>query len=61
MLTLKGCPRCGGDLYQECNEFDENEEACLQCGYRRFEGALGLADLSIAASGRQPRVTRIAA
>jgi len=26
--TLKGCPRCGGDLYAEDGGF-----TCLQCGY----------------------------
>ena len=26
---LKGCPRCGGDLFSEKSDF-----TCLQCGHR---------------------------
>ncbi len=31
---LKGCPRCGGDVYIE-NGLDEWYEVCLMCSYRR--------------------------
>ncbi len=30
---LKGCPRCGGDLFIE-KGFDNWYEQCLQCSYR---------------------------
>lgn len=30
---LRGCPRCGGDLYISKDEYDTWHEACLQCGY----------------------------
>ena len=32
MLWPKGCPRCNGDLNQECDIYGEYT-ACLQCGY----------------------------
>ncbi len=32
MLWLKGCPRCNGDLNEECDMYGEYT-ACLQCGY----------------------------
>ena len=31
---LKGCPRCGGDLYLE---EEDREYICLQCGNRRTD------------------------
>ncbi|MFH1032189.1 MAG: hypothetical protein V1767_06475 [Chloroflexota bacterium] len=31
---LKGCPRCGGDLFLD-KDFDSWDEQCLQCAYRR--------------------------
>lgn len=35
MLWLKGCPRCGGDLYDEW-EPEGQVSCCLQCGWRRY-------------------------
>lgn len=32
MLWLKGCPRCTGDLNEECDIYGEYT-ACLQCGH----------------------------
>lgn len=32
MLWLKGCPRCGGDLYDE-QAMEGRLIACLQCGH----------------------------
>lgn len=32
-LKLKGCPKCNGDILVD-NAID-NEEYCLQCGYRK--------------------------
>ncbi|MBI2935943.1 MAG: hypothetical protein HYY31_03940 [Chloroflexi bacterium] len=32
MWWFKGCPRCGGDIYEE-QETDGLYIACLQCGY----------------------------
>jgi hypothetical protein len=31
---LKGCPRCGGDLFLESDEYDWFE-TCLQCSFRQ--------------------------
>jgi len=31
-LILKGCPRCGGDLFPEMTEAGEPTFLCLQCG-----------------------------
>lgn len=31
-LILKGCPRCGGDLFP-----DEHEMYCFQCGNRLYD------------------------
>ena len=31
---LKGCPRCGGDLYLDNDEYDWYE-TCLQCSFRQ--------------------------
>ncbi len=32
MLNLKGCPRCGGDIYFANDIYGDYAE-CLQCGY----------------------------
>ncbi|HXH21988.1 MAG TPA: hypothetical protein VNN10_08155 [Dehalococcoidia bacterium] len=32
-LLMRACPRCGGDLYRDLLETDE-EFVCLQCGRR---------------------------
>jgi len=32
MWKLKGCPRCGADLFFERDEYGYYEQ-CLQCGY----------------------------
>lgn len=34
MWKLKGCPRCGGDLYLD-RGLDSWFAQCLQCGYER--------------------------
>lgn len=31
---LKGCPRCGGDIFLDRDEYKWYEQ-CLQCGYLR--------------------------
>ena len=61
MLTLKGCLRCGGDLYLETNEFEEDEETCLQCGYRGFNGVTNLDAILITANSPERSITRLAA
>ena len=33
-MVFKGCPRCGGDVYNE-EEFGQVDLVCLQCGARR--------------------------
>jgi len=33
MWKLKGCPRCGGDVFIDRDLHDWYEQ-CLQCGYR---------------------------
>ena len=44
MLWLKGCPRCGGDLYDE-GEPEGEVACCLQCGWRRYPlGNVGVAE-----------------
>ena len=32
MWNLKGCPRCGGDIYLDRDRYGWYEQ-CLQCGY----------------------------
>lgn len=34
MLRLKACPRCGGDMHDNRDEYGCYAE-CLQCGYMR--------------------------
>jgi ribosomal protein L37AE/L43A len=34
---LRGCPACGGDLYEETDRMAEGSLACFMCG-RRWEG-----------------------
>ena len=29
------CPRCGGRLFRELNEWSEVDTACINCGYRQ--------------------------
>ncbi|MBI2007425.1 MAG: hypothetical protein HYS83_01865 [Candidatus Blackburnbacteria bacterium] len=33
MYWLKGCPRCGGDLFEAWDPFAGKLIACLQCGH----------------------------
>ena len=33
MWKLKGCPRCGGDVFID-RDLQDWYEQCLQCGYR---------------------------
>lgn len=35
MILIKGCPRCHGNIYIDGIYKWEEEEVCLQCGYRR--------------------------
>ena len=42
MLSLKGCPKCHGDMLMEENEFEDQELCCLQCGLRQFVTPLAL-------------------
>ena len=46
---LKGCPRCGGDLYSEESGF-----TCLQCGHREVsnEPDKRTARLPVGAAGK---------
>ncbi len=30
---LKSCPRCGGDIFVDCDEEKNWSAQCLQCGY----------------------------
>jgi hypothetical protein len=39
MMKLKGCPRCGGDLFVNENR-DGWSEQCLQCGYEKDSKAV---------------------
>lgn len=34
MLIRNGCPRCGGYVYIDCDEYG-SYKACIVCGYRR--------------------------
>lgn len=52
-MLIRGCPRCGGDLYRDMLEVDE-EFVCLQCG-RRAEPRLPDAE-----SRPQARYRRVA-
>ena len=33
-LRLKGCPRCGGDIY--IDRALEDSDVCIQCGFRNY-------------------------
>jgi DNA-directed RNA polymerase subunit RPC12/RpoP len=33
-MVIKGCARCGGDMYDE-NDIEQVDLVCLQCGFRR--------------------------
>ena len=35
-LWIKGCPRCGGDLYSDRDIMGYYRQ-CLQCGYTQYE------------------------
>jgi len=35
MWKLKGCNRCGGDVFLDRDEYGCWYEECLQCGHRR--------------------------
>lgn len=34
MWNIKGCPKCGGDIFID-EDIDRCYEKCLQCGYER--------------------------
>ena len=52
MMWLKGCPRCGGDLYIEHNVGDSSV-TCLQCGHVLTEAQeAGLKELQLAGARR---------
>jgi hypothetical protein len=67
MFWLKGCPRCGGDLYRDRDIYGQFV-ACLQCGRHlngNEEAALGRADpngtlLGFRADGQRQVVRRVA-
>ena len=40
MMRLKGCPRCGGDLYLGWHQAFGSFYTCLQCGQDYYPGAL---------------------
>ncbi len=40
-LLMRACPRCGGDLYRDLLEIDE-EFVCLQCGRRAAKGQIAV-------------------
>ena len=40
MMQLKGCPRCGGDLYLGWDLAVGRFVACLQCGRNWYPGGL---------------------
>ena len=57
MLRLKGCPRCGGDLYLQ-SDMDGPFWLCLQCS-RAMDGKLvGTLALVPIASGTGPNFDR---
>jgi hypothetical protein len=33
MFLLKGCPKCGGDIRLERDEYGDVDLVCLQCSY----------------------------
>ncbi len=33
MWKLKSCPRCGGDIFRDRDEYNWWREQCLQCGF----------------------------
>jgi hypothetical protein len=33
MFLLKGCPKCGGDIRLEHDEYGDTDLVCLQCSY----------------------------
>ena len=33
MFLLKGCPKCGGDVRLERDEYGDVDLVCLQCSY----------------------------
>ena len=35
MWKLKGCPRCGGDIFTD-RDWDGWFQQCLQCGYLQY-------------------------
>lgn len=47
MFLLKACPKCGGDVRLEHDEYGDVDLICLQCGYylRGPERAAALARL----------------
>lgn len=36
MWSLKGCPKCGGDMFPDWEQH-VHFETCLQCGYDRIQ------------------------
>lgn len=33
MFLFKACPKCGGDIYLELDEYDSFDLLCFQCSY----------------------------
>ena len=34
MIRIRSCPKCGGDCFQEEDDYNDHHWACLQCGKR---------------------------
>lgn len=49
MWLIKGCPRCGGDLYEE-RYLNDHEVRCLQCGHH-----LDARELAVARARKERR------
>jgi DNA-directed RNA polymerase subunit M/transcription elongation factor TFIIS len=63
-IRLKGCPRCGGDLFPEY-DITGSDLVCLQCGYvqsvsMREPAAEDGRDMTVAA-GASPSLSEMAA
>jgi hypothetical protein len=50
-LWLKGCPKCGGDLYNDRDVMGYYRQ-CLQCGYTFYEQRRRPAEVSSSVSQR---------
>lgn len=53
-MVLKGCVRCGGDLYRE-DGIGESDMVCIQCGHREAVAAVQRRRANAAAARAQGR------